>query len=208
MWTWNAARYGANLAGLLTEVSEPELGPGTPVRSVTVQMRSLNVIDMFSDQRLVNPVMSDCCRAGLWLAFNFLDESHDLSQQIASPEGSYWHAIMHRREPDFENSKYWYRRVGTHAVYAPLLVAARSVPPPTSEALIRRVIGAGQWDAFAFVDLCRIAYRGDQELAVWCRRVAQLEWQYLFDACYFAAVGQEPSWSAGPSNEYVEEISS
>jgi len=56
------------------------------------------------------------CRAGLWLAFDFLDESHKISQDIDSPDGSFWHGIMHRREPDPSNSKYWWRRVGSHPV--------------------------------------------------------------------------------------------
>jgi hypothetical protein len=25
----------------------------------------------------------------------------------------FWHAIMHRREPDAANSKHWWRQVGT-----------------------------------------------------------------------------------------------
>src|SRR4051812_40242009 len=46
--------------------------------------------------------------AGLWLYFDWLDESHRVSQSIDTPTGSFWHAIMHRREGDFSNSKYWY----------------------------------------------------------------------------------------------------
>lgn len=54
--------------------------------------------------------------AGLWLYVDDLDRSHTISQDIHSPTGSYWHAIMHRREGDFWNSKYWFRKVGDHAV--------------------------------------------------------------------------------------------
>src|SRR5687768_16281564 len=36
--------------------------------------------------------------AALWLLHDFLDESHTISQGLNSPTGSYWHAIMHRRE--------------------------------------------------------------------------------------------------------------
>src|SRR5690348_16418541 len=42
--------------------------------------------------------------AGLWLWHDWLDESHRISQSLSSATGSFWHAIMHRREGDFSNS--------------------------------------------------------------------------------------------------------
>src|SRR5215204_2447980 len=67
---------------------------------------------------LAHPMKSrDDARAmlsGLWLWFDWLDQSHTISQGIDTPTGSYWHAIMHRREGDFGNSKYWYARCRNH----------------------------------------------------------------------------------------------
>lgn len=103
---------------------------------------------------------ADCLRAGLLLRFNFLEEAHKLAQGIPTAEGSYWHAIMHRREPDYENAKYWYRRVGEH---------------PALDAL-------PQGDPFAFVDLCAAA---EQEPSLYARAVAiqRAEWEQLFACC-------------------------
>lgn len=53
-------------------------------------------------------------RAGVWLYVDDLARSHEISQQHSDPTGSFWHAIMHRREGDFPNSHYWFRRVGNH----------------------------------------------------------------------------------------------
>src|SRR5262252_7547037 len=53
--------------------------------------------------------------AGLYLYFSCWDEAHQVAQDISSAEGSYWHAIVHRQEPDEGNSGYWFRRVGHHA---------------------------------------------------------------------------------------------
>ena len=58
--------------------------------------------------------------SGLLLLVGCWDESHELSQGIEPGEGSYWHAILHRREPDYSNSKYWLRRVGGHPIFADL----------------------------------------------------------------------------------------
>src|SRR5262249_53105752 len=54
---------------------------------------------------------------------------------------SFWHAIMHRREPDAWNSKYWWRRVGKHPVFAQLGDQAARLGWPA-------------WDPAAFVDAC------------------------------------------------------
>ena len=52
--------------------------------------------------------------AGLWLYVDELDRSHHVSQSIDNATGSFWHGIMHRREGDFGNSHYWFRKVGHH----------------------------------------------------------------------------------------------
>ncbi len=55
--------------------------------------------------------------SGMWLLAGDIDRSHTISQDIGSAEGSFLHGIMHRREGDFGNAKYWFRRVGTHTVF-------------------------------------------------------------------------------------------
>lgn len=104
--------------------------------------------------------MSKCIRSALYLRFNFLDESHTISQGIQTAEGSYWHAIMHRREPDYGNAKYWYRKVGNHPVLA--------------------VLTGG--DPFRFVDFCESA---ENDLAKYKKAVEmqRAEWQALFEHC-------------------------
>src|SRR5271154_5224554 len=58
--------------------------------------------------------------AGLWLWHDGLEESHRISQSISDSTGSFWHAVMHRREGDFSNSKYWYARTTGHPVFQTL----------------------------------------------------------------------------------------
>ena len=95
--------------------------------------------------------------AGLWLLADDLDRSHTISQSIDTPTGSYWHAILHRREGDFGNAKYWFHRVGNHPVIAEL-----------------------GYDPFAFTDDCQLD-RGENspKLVETQRR----EWKALFDWC-------------------------
>lgn len=59
-------------------------------------------------------------QAALWLYIDELDRSHVISQQIDDATGAYWHGMMHRREGDFGNSHYWFRKAGSHPAIAAL----------------------------------------------------------------------------------------
>ena len=89
-----------------------------------------------------------------------LDASHTLSQALPDRFGSWLHGTMHRREGDFPNSKYWFRRVGAHPGFTQMarragevLAAAGGTPESGVAALAER------WDPYAFVDLCASATR-------------------------------------------------
>ncbi len=189
MFEFNAGTYGPTLAKLL-DARLPELGPGTPNRAVGEDLRNLTIETAFG--RLVRQQdMARACFAGLWLYHDFLQESHQISQTIETPTGSYWHGLMHRREPDFGNSKYWFRRVGPHPVFEPLQVAARQLaeqarPHPSAAFLSTRPA----WDPFAFVDLCEACIEVRSPERLLCRQIQLCEWQLLFDYCHAQAVGR------------------
>src|SRR5262245_17032812 len=118
--------YGSAVAELITD-RLPELGPGSSNCSVRPQLAALTVEQMFAGKTIVNGEAARCCLSALWLWHDFLDESHTISQEIHSIDGSYWHGIMHRREPDYGNAKYWFHRVPRHAIFEPLAEAAREM---------------------------------------------------------------------------------
>src|SRR5262249_43585214 len=164
------------------------LGPGTPNRAVRAALEAATAEEFFGNQHVRDRQMADACRAGLWLYHDFLDESHAISQDIDTPTGSYWHGLLHRRETDFSNSKYWFRRVGTHPVYEPLLVAARELVPDPPVAA-RFLTTQAAWDPFAFIDLCEQSLAGRAPCTALCQEVQRREWQLLFDHCFRNAVG-------------------
>ena len=55
--------------------------------------------------------------SGLYVYFSCFEEAHTLAQDIATAEGSYWHAIVHRQEPDAGNAAYWFRQAGAHPIF-------------------------------------------------------------------------------------------
>jgi hypothetical protein len=185
----NPRSYGA-ADPLLAAERLMELGPGAPQKAMRRQLECITPESLFPGRKVVDGDMARCCLAGLWLLHDFLDESHRISQEIETASGSYWHGIMHRREPDFPNAKYWFRRVGQHAVFAPLADAARELATrgehdSQAEILARQT----KWNPFDFVDLCEAALQGKSKNAELCRRVAQEEWRLLFDHCYGSALG-------------------
>jgi hypothetical protein len=175
--TFDPTAYPAPLAALLHRPQLSPLGPSTPDTSMRAALAGLRDVDLFASLVVDRPA-ADCCRSGLWLLHDFLDESHTISQEISTVEGSFWHAIMHRREPDAWNSKYWLRKVGNH----PVLDALREQAP---------ALGYEYADPFAFVDFTEIMRGTGSEGEAVARRVQRLEWELLFAHCYRLAVGKK-----------------
>jgi len=189
-WTFDPKRYGPVIAELLAEERVPPLGPGEANVAMRDRLKAATAERLFAHTRIVDRAMAEACRSGLWLYHNFLDESHTISQDISSTTGSYWHGIMHRREPDFGNSKYWFRRVGLHPVFTSLVPQARGLAHEAVDLSHGSFLMKIEfWNPMEFIDLCEQCYRtpnADHEL---CRQVGVAEWQLLFEYSYQQASG-------------------
>lgn len=180
--------FGPVIAGLIDLKHRNSLGPGSPRRESESALAALTVESAFGHTKVADRDMAECCLAGLWLHHDFLDRSHDFSQEISSSSGSFWHGIMHRREQDYSNAKYWFRRVGSHPVFEKL--ANRMAAEEISSSRIAEQVGlaTNDWDPYEFVDACQqSAGRGDEQES-FCQQLAWLEWQELFQFCYDRAV--------------------
>jgi hypothetical protein len=174
MMQFEPSAYGAVFAPLLETDRRRSLDAGRPDKMARGQLERLSISNAFEHTTVADRDMALCCIAGVWLLHDFLDESHTISQSIETPSGSYWHATMHRREGDFSNAKYWYRRVGRH---------------PVIDQISERV--GGTHDPFAFVDRCEAAIRGKNVDREACLDIQQAEWELLFDFCYREAIEVE-----------------
>lgn len=181
----------ARLAALFSEERLMALGPGRPNPEARRLLEQLDLATAFGSKPIADRSMAQCCLAGIWLYHDFLDESHRISQDIATPSGSYWHGILHRREPDSWNSKYWFDRVGKHPIFPKLRQMARDQALAEDERPEARfLIEQKQWDPGAFIDLCEASRLGRAPTEMLCRKIQLREWQLLFDYCFRRALGE------------------
>ncbi len=157
-------------------------GEGNPLAKSLLQRLAPH--DLFGPSVLKSDADRNVILSALWLWHDWLDESHAISQSLHSDTGSFWHAIMHRREGDFSNSKYWYARAGSHPALSVMANQAGSIVNqlPADKSLLRLI--ASGWNPNAFVDLVEAIHDDPHDprhrVAV---QLQQLEWQALFEYC-------------------------
>ena len=170
-----------------------QLAGATPMQQIVVSqgaspeardvLESLSIDNVLAT-RPADRVMAHLCVCGLWLLHDALDDAHQICQGYEEGHGAdtaaFWHAQLHRREGDFSNAKYWYRRAGNHATLATLASHALGVTnTAAADKIVFRVTARG-FDTSAFVDLCEAVESNPasphRDTAVALQR---LEWQVL-----------------------------
>lgn len=185
---FDAQVYGDVFSDLVSETRLNPLDGGVENSAVEAKLKALTVANAFLGKTVVDQEMADACISAVWLYHNFLDASHTISQGIQTNTGSFWHGIMHRREPDFSNSKYWFRNVGDHPLFDRLNKEAVALAKAAGDAP-DFLNSQTSWDPYEFVDLCASALSGKSSTDALCREIQQREWELLFDFSYRHAVG-------------------
>jgi len=134
------------------------------------------------DLRALDPGKDDASRAvqaGLLLWNDDLDGCHTIAQDLSDEFGAYLHGIMHRREPDYSNAKYWFRRVGEPPLFPQLRAAAMELLRDQKGLdSYRKALDTGKsWDPFRMVDWCESA--GEEREVSFLRAIQAIEIQGL-----------------------------
>lgn len=135
-----------------------------------------------TDWRQVLELSSDhLVRAGAFWLHGFLDEAHRLTQQDSSPEGAYWHALVHRSEGDFNNALYWFRRAGAHPVQARLRARVGEAMKGRSTEGWQALVEGPRWEPARLVELCKRSARGEPAHPAVLPEVVRMEYDLLME---------------------------
>ena len=189
---------GTEVANVASELARRPAKPALVSHGVySEELRQrLNAIapdSMFAEEAIVHPRDAMAVLAGLHLWNDDFKEAHTLAQGIETPTGSYWHGIMHRREPDYSNAKHWFQRVGDHPVYAELYHKALEILDAdegvwsTKTALWLRE--RGHWDPMAMVDWCHAAEEDEDSGYGLLEEIQMREIELLLHHSFRSAVG-------------------
>jgi hypothetical protein len=166
----------------LIDTSElASLGPETRQSRKSIAELDKLLAKQFSASKL-DANKRNLIRAVALLWHDHLEEAHEIAQHDSGPDGSLIHAIMHRREPDFGNAKYWYHRTGRHAVYPEFARRATALPQSEQERdLVLRFTPKDDWDPFAFVDAVQRSRIDAPETGPFLQRAQKMEFEALLD---------------------------
>lgn len=142
------------LRQVLVMAGNPGLGQEVrPLAKSVAEVRSL------LDEALHQTVFSAPRQAQLFaLALCWHDQwdaAHDLCQTMeGDPDADFIHAVLHRREGDADNARYWLGKVGDHPAWRHL------VPVAAAEGLTG-LVSSGAWRPGAFLARCLQATPAD-----------------------------------------------
>ncbi len=151
--------------------------------SLVARIREADDETLSGGAPLENKRMWAMVRGGLLYAVDALDPAHRIFQDEPSDLGSYWHGMMHRREGDFDNARYWFRRAGRLPVFDKIHRAASE----HSDLIGRQ----STWDPYLFTGECEQARFGAPEKTPELAAVQRAEGEGLFDYCWREATREK-----------------
>ena len=158
----------------------PDLGPG-PRPGVEPEAALNKRLSEAIRSLKVPSQKQELIRALILLWHDHFEPAHKIAQDIETSDGSFVHAILHRREPDYWNSKYWFRRVGKHPAFGEIANRVGGLlDSKPADALRAKLLDRGSWDPCAFVDLCEQASRTNEHKLL-LREIQALETSSLLE---------------------------
>lgn len=122
-------------------------------------------------------------KAALYLWNDSLDAALKLVEHMVTPTGAALHGIMHRREGDYDNAKYWFHRAGDHPAFHSLqsrsasFLRQQAIPEGPLKEVFDKMITQGNWNPYLFIHSIAIqeSRYGEDETRGLLEQLQQLE---------------------------------
>jgi len=156
--------------------------PTEPInRDLLERVRKLDPAELAEGQEIKNESMLVLLKGALFFGLDALDEAHKIFQDGSGDLASYWHGMIHRRESDFDNARYWFRRTGELPFFSVLHRTASNISPTMAR--------QSNWTPYLFTGQCEQVRFGDSDLKVECVALQRAEFEKLLDYTWRQAVG-------------------
>jgi hypothetical protein len=151
--------------------------------SIVVRLKEAPDVEILGEAAPLDPTLIPLLRAGLYYFHNALDYSHREAQKVEGDTAAYWHGMVHRREGDFENARYWMRRAGEHPAFQEMQHRASDGAPHMAR--------QPNWDPFLFISLCEQFKFGEAEYKKELAHLQREEFAVMFDYVWRRCVAPE-----------------
>ena len=151
--------------------------PKGPLDSDLVRSLAATGDDVLAGERIpADTTLFALVRGGLFYALDALPEAHAIFQEAKDDPGAYWHGMLHRREGDFDNARYWFRRAGVLPFFSEMHRAACA----HSGTMARQ----SNWDPYLFTGQCEQVRFGADDLTGEMQALQRVEFEAIFDYCW------------------------
>ena len=169
---------------LLHERTLDEPLPKEPTNyELVIRLREADDAAVFGGQTRLPNAPAALVRAGLFYYHNALDDSHKEAQKLEDNTAAYWHGMVHRREGDFDNARYWMRRAGEQPVFQEMQGRASDGAPNMGR--------QSNWDPFLFITLCEQFKYGETDYKKEISHLQRVEFDVMFDYAWRQCVAPE-----------------
>ncbi len=127
--------------------------------------------------------------AALWLRLGLIGRAHDIVQDGKRGTAAFLHAIVHRLEGDYWNSKYWIHQVRDQSLLEGIggeIIQSLDASSHMELALKMKLISSNEFQFDVFVDTCanltKAASKLDASISI-VQRIVQSEWLAIAGRC-------------------------
>ena len=155
----------ASILSLLETAELPHINMKPREGTLSVEEVNVRVKAIFVDSE-VPRLTRELSRAAILLWHDHFEAAHQIAQGIENANGSFLHGILHRREPDYANARYWFRRTGQHPAFgciAGKIKTALASSDLDVGLITKQIAPNDKWDPLRFINFLEASVQEQSE---------------------------------------------